>query len=87
MVRRHLITIPKDPDSTRWHIHYQGGGWCYSPEKCQIRSTTHLGSSHEVECKSYLKYHTGYLSRKKEDNSILYNFNIIHVNYCDGELL
>lgn len=31
--------------SNKWHIHFQGGGWCYNLKECHFRSTTALGSS------------------------------------------
>lgn len=71
--------------NSHWHIHFEGGGWCYDIEACYNRSTDNfrLGSSASyANCMSHdLK---DYLSHDQQDNPLMYNWNHVLVKYCDG---
>jgi hypothetical protein len=70
---------------SKWHIHFEGGGWCYDLESCHYRSTTNLGSSKAYEeCLSLSIMSSAYLSSNETENPLLYNYNVIYVRYCDG---
>lgn len=64
---------------------YIGGGWCYSLRQCIRRSKTGLGSSVNQydDCiqPQNVKY---YQSMYKDKNPTMYNWNMVHVRYCDG---
>jgi hypothetical protein len=69
----------------KWHIHFEGGGWCYDAESCDYRSTTALGSSKNYqECLSSHELNSGYFSSNEAENPLLHNYNVIYVRYCDG---
>jgi len=68
--------------ATKWYIHHQGGGWCESLDDCLDRSKGGLGSS-----KGYaetMSLHDGYFDPSPEVNPMMWNWNIVHMNYCDG---
>jgi O-palmitoleoyl-L-serine hydrolase len=70
----------------KFHIHFEGGGWCYTPQSCAVRADIPLGSSKDyAPCMQANKNNNGpYLSHLQEENPVLYNFNTIFVRYCDG---
>lgn len=70
--------------ANKWIVFFEGGGWCYDLEQCNLRSNTHLGSS-----KSYPeempKWQMGYyVSADQNINPQMYNWNTVYVKYCDG---
>jgi Pectinacetylesterase len=69
--------------SHKWHIHFEGGGWCYDLATCAERSKYRLGSS-----KSYPQCNGGefkdYLSHKAEENPLMHGWNHVLVKYCDS---
>lgn len=68
--------------ATKYYIHHQGGGWCESLADCLGRSKGGLGSS-----KGYgptMTNDVGYFSQDPSVNPMMYNWNSIHMNYCDG---
>ena len=83
--------------SNKWHIHFQGGGWCSDMDSCKQRSGTVYGSTlydiidknkDVTDCDNF---HDGklmkdfkYLSTVEEINPYMYNWNIVFVHYCDG---
>jgi O-palmitoleoyl-L-serine hydrolase len=70
---------------SKWHIHFEGGGWCYDLESCHYRSTTKFGSSKEYEeCFSYKFNNSAYFSSNETENPLLHNYNMVYVRYCDG---
>lgn len=68
----------------KWFVFFEGGGWCYTLEDCLSRSKGRLGSSDTYpKCldNSDMKF---YLSSKRSQNPLLYNWNIVLVKYCDA---
>lgn len=69
----------------KFHIHFEGGGWCYDKESCDYRSTTELGSSkHYPDCLIWETLSNAYFNTNELFNPLLYNFNTVYVRYCDG---
>lgn len=66
----------------KWYIHHQGGGWCESLDDCLGRSKTGLGSSTGYGPTSGMG--GGYFSPLPSDNPMMYNWNMVLLNYCDG---
>ena len=68
----------------KWFVHFEGGGWCYDYAQCVQRKKTPVGSSNKypscVESDS-MKF---YMSGVESNNPMMYNWNIVHVRYCDG---
>ncbi|GER30540.1 pectinacetylesterase family protein [Striga asiatica] len=67
--------------SYNWLIYLQGGGWCAATASCADRAKFPLGSS--------LKWNTtiffdGILDQNRTFNPDFYNWNRVHVMYCDG---
>jgi len=71
-----------DSGSTKWYIHFEGGGWCSSLEDCFNRAQTNLGST--LQDPPYQYFSDGYFSNIVSDNSLLFNWNKIYIRYCDG---
>ncbi|XP_072050986.1 uncharacterized protein [Amphiura filiformis] len=66
-----------------WMLHLQGGGWCWDLPDCYNRSYSHYGSS----LAQYLPTHRvlqGILSDCPHMNPDFHDWNVAHVNYCDG---
>jgi hypothetical protein len=67
----------KNLSSTKYFVHFQGGGWCYDFDSCLKRSLTSFGSSKSIgRCdtpvlpgiyKYFAKTH-----------------HVVQINYCDG---
>jgi hypothetical protein len=71
-----------DEGETKWLIYFEGGGWCFSAINCYSRSKGELGSSNNYEpCMSGMKF---YRNLDKKSNPLFYNWNIVHVKYCDS---
>ena len=68
----------------KWHVHFEGGGWCYTLESCARRSRTVLGSSKDYLPCVNLNKRGFYFSTNPNANPVLYNFNTVYVRYCDG---
>lgn len=68
---------------TKWFVFFEGGGWCYDPKQCWLRSKTILGSSKDYPA-SIDKLMKFYLSSSKRANPLMYNWNTVYVRYCDG---
>jgi O-palmitoleoyl-L-serine hydrolase len=81
----YYLRIGSGTGQSKWHIHFEGGGWCYDLESCHYRSTTNLGSSKSYEeCLSYSFTNSAYFSSNETANPLLHNFNVVFVRYCDG---
>jgi len=68
--------------TNKWFIYHQGGGWCTSLEDCLSRSKTVLGSSASYPHNA--NYNTGYFSITPNVNPLMYNWNVVYLQYCDG---
>ena len=68
--------------ANKWYIHHQGGGWCESLDDCLGRSKGGLGSSVGYGPTSDMG--GGYFSPMPSENPMMYNWNMVHLNYCDG---
>jgi len=66
----------------KWYIHHQGGGWCESFDDCLGRSRTGLGSS--AGYGPFTSLRGGYFDPTPGVNPMMYNWNMVHMNYCDG---
>ena len=65
-----------------WILHLEGGGWCYDKNECLEWSKTDLGSSKNWE--QTVVYNSGLLSYTPSKNPDFYQWNVVHINYCDG---
>lgn len=67
-----------------WHIHLEGGGWCYTPAQCFRRSRREpLGSSKDWPQQATF-HGFGPLSSDPTVNPAFRAFNQVYVKYCDG---
>ncbi|KAI4370794.1 hypothetical protein MLD38_019104 [Melastoma candidum] len=64
-----------------WLVFLEGGAWCNNVATCLVRSATRLGSSKAMVKEMAFP---GILSSQREINPDFYNWNRIHVGYCDG---
>jgi hypothetical protein len=71
---------------SKWHIHFEGGGWCWDLPWCNNRADTYYGSS-----KSYPSCLPPSSMNQKDIfstdprlNPHIYNWQTVHVKYCDG---
>lgn len=72
-----------DAEETRWHVHFEGGGWCYDKESCAIRSKMRYGSTKsDPQCLEDNWSH--YLSSSRTQNPLLHSWHTVYVRYCDG---
>ena len=74
----------KGSGAGKFHIAFEGGGWCWDRDSCSRRSDTVLGSSKDYDsCLTSKSYTPGPLSHK--DSNPLFNWNTILVKYCSGD--
>lgn len=74
----------KDNGVSKWFVYFEGGGWCYDMKACEIRSKIHYGSSLEYpRCEKVDKANI-FLTSDQKKNPQFYNWNMVHVKYCDG---
>jgi len=69
---------------SKWNILFEGGGWCYTMQQCVERKLLLTGSSKNYkECLDFddMKY---YQSSLRKNNPMMYNWNTVHIKYCDG---
>jgi len=71
-------------ESFNWHVHFEGGGWCYSLKQCADRAKFHLGSSKNYLPCMNLNSKGYYFSNTPSYNHLLHSFNAVYVRYCDG---
>lgn len=69
---------------SKWHVHFEGGGWCHELSSCYHRSKERLGSSVRYEQCMDLDVIGSYFSSDRKENPLLYNFHTVYVRYCDG---
>eukprot|EP01094_Clydonella_sp_ATCC50884_P014876 TRINITY_DN2544_c0_g1_i1.p1 TRINITY_DN2544_c0_g1~~TRINITY_DN2544_c0_g1_i1.p1 ORF type:complete len:456 (+),score=82.22 TRINITY_DN2544_c0_g1_i1:150-1517(+) len=73
-----------DPSHTNdWVIYFRGGGWCFTPEDCLLRSKETLGSSKQWTA-TYQNKEGGAISPHKSSNPDFYGWNRVLLPYCDG---
>ena len=72
------------PNATKWIFWMQGGGWCYSPNGCLGRSHSALGSSTGYAANVSRFSFAGPMSPDCDVNPQFCDFNLIHLQYCDG---
>eukprot|EP01047_Picozoa_sp_COSAG01_P037282 COSAG01_NODE_2954_length_6801_cov_3.612951_1_plen_737_part_00 len=83
---------PSSPNMSKWHVHLQGGGWCWTVADCAGRALGSKGSSnlppnnHSVkllpdECACA---QSGYFSADPVRNPTMHDWNHVHINYVDG---
>ncbi|XP_047974459.1 pectin acetylesterase 8-like [Salvia hispanica] len=63
-----------------WMIYLMGGGWCNNGLTCQRRRKGALGSTKNIKPTNF----GGILSSNRGINPDFYNWNRVHVHYCDG---
>lgn len=69
---------------SKWLVYFEGGGWCYDLKLCEIRSKNHYGSSGSYSrCETQDRVNE-FLSSNERENPLFYNWNMVHVKYCDG---
>lgn len=69
----------------KWMIYLGGGAWCWNPQNCYERSSTFFGSSKGwVRNMTWDDSSVGALSANCSVNPAFCNFNLIWMNYCDG---
>ena len=69
--------------ANKWYIHHQGGGWCESLDDCLRRSKGGLGSSTGY-APTTSGMGGGYFSPLPSVNPMMYNWNSVYLQYCDG---
>ena len=69
--------------ANKWYIHHQGGGWCESLDDCLRRSKGGLGSSTGY-ASTTSGMGGGYFSPLPSVNPMMYNWNSVYLQYCDG---
>lgn len=69
----------------KWHIFFEGGGWCYDLDECiRHRRFSDVGSSKRYpSCLASWKMRY-YVNGDRERNPMMYNWNTVTVKYCDG---
>lgn len=77
----YLRPATTEVDKNKWVIFFQGGGWCYNLEDCLGRSNTDIGSSKNWGPTLTMD---GIFSADCSQNPVLCNYNLVHMNYCDG---
>ena len=83
---------PTSPNSSKWHVHLQGGGWCWSVAGCAGRALGSKGSSNLAPNNHSTKLlpnecacaQSGYFSADPARNPTMHDWNHVHVNYVDG---
>jgi hypothetical protein len=78
---------PSKTNSPNWIVHFQGGGWCLDEQDCLERSKTDFGSSAHWPAEGLPandgRAH-GALSSDPFVNPNFHDWNMVHINYCDG---
>ncbi|XP_042054285.1 pectin acetylesterase 8-like isoform X2 [Salvia splendens] len=63
-----------------WHIYLQGGEWCVNVDDCLERTRTPIGTGPTPGNMSF----GGMLEDNSTFNPDFYNWNTVHIFYCDG---
>jgi hypothetical protein len=78
---------PSPTNSPNWLIHFEGGGWCVNEQDCLNRAQTDIGSSAKWPAQGVFPNDGGahgFLSSDPTVNPTLHDWNMVHINYCDG---
>lgn len=74
----------KGDGANKWLVYFEGGGWCFSLDLCEIRAKTVLGSSKYYPTCLARNDLKDFLSDSPKTNPLFHNWNIVQVKYCDG---
>ena len=66
-----------------WLLHFEGGGWCWSPEDCAVRAETRAGSSKDWD-KQEGQIHIGGVVNKCCFCTKFCRFHRVYLKSCDG---
>ena len=66
-----------------WLLHFEGGGWCWSPEDCAVRAETRAGSSKDWDKKEG-QIHIGGVVNKCCFCTKFCRFHRVYLKSCDG---
>ena len=68
----------------KWHLHHQGGGWCFNAAECAAKAQESLGSSRvRFKHEKSIAYEP-FLSPDLGQNPLMHDWNIVYVAYCDA---
>ena len=74
--------LRKSPSGSRsWAINFEGGIQCYRDIDCAARTKENIGSSRNWPSSSSFN---GILSEDADENPEFHDWNLVHVEYCDG---
>eukprot|EP00927_Polykrikos_kofoidii_P066834 TRINITY_DN62396_c0_g1_i1.p1 TRINITY_DN62396_c0_g1~~TRINITY_DN62396_c0_g1_i1.p1 ORF type:complete len:394 (-),score=57.59 TRINITY_DN62396_c0_g1_i1:47-1228(-) len=68
----------------KWHIHYEGNGWCQNLTDCKDRMKGKGGSNKAYLHVDKLALNMGYLSNDPAVNPMMHNWNVAFLRSCDG---
>lgn len=72
-------------NASKWVLHAEGGGWCWTEEECAQRAKTPLGTSTLWQAAtSCYGACDGILSRNCTENPDFCSWNHVFIGYCDG---
>lgn len=71
--------------STRWLIHLQGGGFCYSADSCSQRQRGQEGNLMSSKSAPGNRPGNGILSASDSDNKFFAAYNEVYVGYCSSD--
>jgi hypothetical protein len=92
----YLRSAANKPNSTKWVIHIQGGGWCSSQSSCKSRASSRLGSSskkynnnatmdlNKIEGCDNNRWCGALMVNDESINPLAYDWNAAFLYYCDG---
>lgn len=89
----HIATaVGGSRNASKWHVHLQGGGWCWDVPSCAGRALGSKGSSNKSPNNHTIKVlpdecacaQSGYFSADPARNPTMHDWNHAHVNYVDG---
>mmetsp|Transcript_37510 Transcript_37510/g.81476 ORF Transcript_37510/g.81476 Transcript_37510/m.81476 type:complete len:397 (+) Transcript_37510:135-1325(+) len=66
----------------RFHIYFEGGGFCTDDKDCLHRAGTYYGSSGGDD--PSINFDHPFFAGAKKDSPLMWNWNHIMVRYCDG---
>jgi O-palmitoleoyl-L-serine hydrolase len=79
--------------ATKWYIHHEGGGWCFSWNDCRRRSSMDMtdkaengkGSSlFDIPTRVRVPSGAPFLSTRLRNNPMMRHWNLVFLRYCDG---